>query len=209
MKLGKKEFLNFSFLFTTVFIIFTVLVNFNLLTKFDFDTTLILQKFIPQSIDTLFSAFSLIGNAEIAGLFLLLILLIFKKLNIIIVLLLFVLLHIPELFLKSNLSHSGPPIEFLRTIKLFPIPQISIPGEYFSYPSGHSARTVFISIILFVLISRLKLSRNTKYLVYGAILTFDFTMLVSRVYLGEHWTSDVIGGSLLGAAFAFIGILLI
>jgi membrane-associated phospholipid phosphatase len=32
-------------------------------------------------------------------------------------------------------------------------------------------------------------------------------MLTSRIYLGEHWTSDVIGGGLLGASFAFLSLL--
>ena len=195
--------------FIFLFSLFTSFVYFNVLTKLDYDLTVFIQNFIPASLDIPFSVFSIIGNFEIAGMLLLLILFIFKKLNQIVVLFLFALLHIPELFLKANLNHPGPPIEILRTIKLFPIPQISIAGEYFSYPSGHSARTIFISIILLVLVSRLKLPKTSKYLIYGLILIFDFVMLVSRVYLAEHWATDVVGGSLLGAAFGFITLLFI
>ena len=49
----------------------------------------------------------------------------------------------------------------------------------------------------------------TKVLLSGLIAAFDVTMLVSRVYLGEHWTSDVIGGVFLGSALGlFTGMFL-
>ena len=38
----------------------------------------------------------------------------------------------------------------------------------------------------------------------NAKLVFCFVVLISRISLGEHWTTDVIGGGLLGASFAFL-----
>ncbi|HET7265944.1 MAG TPA: phosphatase PAP2 family protein [bacterium] len=89
------------------------------------------------------------------------------------------------LALKFTIPHPGPPPEFQRAVQRV---GLSVQQPY-SFPSGHTTRTTFFAIAA--------LGRTPA---AGAALIV--VMMAALVYIGDHWTSDVLGGLCLGWACA-------
>ncbi|CAN7326355.1 phosphatase PAP2 family protein [Phenylobacterium sp. LjRoot164] len=78
-----------------------------------------------------------------------------------------------------------------------------------SFPSGHSAMAAAVFLILATVVASVEPRRRTKALIYGVAIVAVLGVGVSRVYLGVHWPTDVLGGWVLGASWALAAWLLL
>jgi undecaprenyl-diphosphatase len=74
----------------------------------------------------------------------------------------------------------------------------------FSYPSGHVVTYVSLygfAFFLFYVLFRPAWGRTLVLLLFGLLLSL---VGVSRIYMGQHWASDVVGGYALGTAYLLL-----
>jgi len=98
-------------------------------------------------------------------------------------------------FLKEFVARPRPHAEVINVYQ-------AIDG--YSFPSGHVLHYVVFFGLLFTFMFVIKSIPLLIRIFVGSLSIFlIFTISLSRVYLGSHWASDVIGGYLFGSLMLF------
>lgn len=71
-----------------------------------------------------------------------------------------------------------------------------------SFPSGHSMNSAIVYLTLAVMLSRSFEERRTRIFVIGVAALLVLTIGFTRLYLGVHYPTDVLGGWTVGATWA-------
>ena len=111
-----------------------------------------------------------------------------------------------SLLVAGNLGLAGILIVSLKHLYQRPRPDILhlVEEKGFSFPSGHSlAVTLLIGSLIIILGQRVK-NTTIKLALQGLLGLYLISVLVSRVYLGVHYPSDVLASLCLGIGILFI-----
>ena len=105
-----------------------------------------------------------------------------------------------ELALKLTTAHPPPGEEYVRAF-MNPL-GVRVPTPS-AFPSGHVTRIVFLALMIGAMLPAPSLSAVGRWWPWLAG-SFIVLSLFLRVYIGDHWPSDVLGGLALGTLFGVL-----
>lgn len=202
---SKKLLATLGLILFLAFIGFSYWVAKEVFTHLDFDLTVKLQDKIPRRFDYIFSWFSVLGSYQVTGViwFVIFFLMLFKRFWVTAASLFLLPLALAiEVFGKVFVHHPAPPVLFYRGVLDVELP-LHYVHDLYSYPSGHETRTAFL-IVFLMLYLYFRHSYRVQVIAQPVLFGILAIMTVSRIYLGEHWTTDVVGGFLIGTSFGLL-----
>ncbi|MDU7074186.1 MAG: phosphatase PAP2 family protein [Streptococcus peroris] len=113
---------------------------------------------------------------------------------------------IESFFMLGNLTFAGILIVTFKNIYQRPRPEILhlVEEKGFSFPSGHSlAVTIMVGTLIVIFSQRIK-NQVWRKVVQIGLGIFLVSVLVSRIYLGVHYPSDVIASLCMGLGVLFM-----
>jgi len=174
------------------------------LKRLDRQITIASQQVASKALDWAFSLLTLFGSIELTTLVILAMCWWLWKHGqaraALMLFFLFVFGNAVELAFKQRLEARPPEIIFHRSV--FGLTLVSVKTRY-GFPSGHVWRTAFLVLTLGSFL-RAKVSRFS-WRIPLALILYVLLMAYSRIYLGDHWFSDALGGvALAGIIFSFV-----
>lgn len=192
----KTLFLCFSIFFIIVFLLLSFYVVDSSPKSWDLLVSQELQEEPSAILDVLMKGFSWLGTVYVAAIMVIVFSIIF-----------FAFKYIKEAFFVLSCLLSGGVSYVLKMLIDRPRPttdfvRIVDETHYQSFPSGHVLfYTAFFGTLMLIAISSSILKFSWKIMMSSICVAMIVLGAVSRIYLGAHWFTDVIGGFIVGVLF--------
>lgn len=188
--MNKKKIIIFCLVF--IFVILSILIKIKGI--FQIDT--IIYKFIisfrTENLTNFFKLFTRLGTFNVCLGIGLIVFLIFRNKTYIVVPISIVLIKIINLFTKFIINRDRPNILRLVTEKES------------SFPSGHATMAITLYGLLIYFIWKKCRNPRLKTIIISMLLFLILLIGISRIYLGVHYFTDIIGGYILGLIYLLI-----
>lgn len=179
----KKQFKILLVILSSIFIVLTILVKMNLTCEFDKTIYEFIISYKNNSITNIFKIITDLGDTIAIISILILSFLLFKN-------------KIYPKIMALNICCIVVINQILKHIIRRPRPEILrlVEESGFSFPSGHSMASFGFYGFIIYMIYISKLNKNLKIILISIFSLLILLIGISRIYLGVHYASDVVGG---------------